>query len=333
MVMGTSGKARRSSVVRVATTPELVRALLPCEIRVVDEERREIEVCATSEAVDAHGTIFDYEASRDAFSRWAGNVREMHERKAVGRKVAVRYDDDARRVYVRLRISAGAQDTWEKVKDGTLAGASIGASNVAWRNQRRAGADVPVAISYDLVELSLVDLPSNPDASGVTFVRDGVPDTALLDDVADVAADVAAAAPAAAAPAAAATPETPAAATIREGAGNLGADDPAAAIAAAALARGQAAVARTVANTAAETAAQASKLREGDVAAGHTGSAVTGSELREGSDALTANQRRLARLGAPGFVALAQGAAAGAAAVAAAGAQRAMADARCGRRI
>src|SRR6476661_4301753 len=42
----------------------------------VDAPRREIELCATSETVDSHGTIFDYDASKDAFTRWIGNVRE-----------------------------------------------------------------------------------------------------------------------------------------------------------------------------------------------------------------------------------------------------------------
>jgi len=151
----------------------------------VDAERREIELCATSEALDAHGTIFDYAASKEAFTRWLGNVREMHERRAVGRRVAVRCDDEARRVYVRLRISRGAQDTWEKVLDGTLRGASIGASEVDWRRERRVVAGrsrwVNVATRYDLAELSLVDNPSNPDALGVTFVRDAAPDVTLLD--------------------------------------------------------------------------------------------------------------------------------------------------------
>jgi hypothetical protein len=147
----------------------------------VDEERREIELCATSEALDTYGTIFAYAASRDAFARWEGNVREMHERKAVGRRVSVHFDDAARKIFVRLRISRGAEDTWQKVRDGTLRGASIGASNVRWRHERRGDRDVPVAAAYDLVELSLVDLPSNPDAQGVTFVRDGVPVLALLD--------------------------------------------------------------------------------------------------------------------------------------------------------
>jgi hypothetical protein len=151
----------------------------------VDAPRREIELCATSETVDSHGTIFDYDASKEAFTRWIGNVREMHGRQAVGSRVAVRCDDETRRIYVRIRISRGARDTWEKVLDGTLRGASIGASGVVWQRQRRRVAgeqrSLNVATRYDLVELSLVDNPSNPDALGVTFVRDATPDVALLD--------------------------------------------------------------------------------------------------------------------------------------------------------
>jgi hypothetical protein len=153
----------------------------------VDAARREIELCATSEALDAHGTIFDYDASKDAFTRWIGNVREMHERRAVGRRVEVRCDDETRRIYVRVRISRGAQDTWEKVLDGTLRGASIGASDVVWRRERRSvggrARAVNVATRYDLAELSLVDNPSNPDALGVTIVRDAEPDLTLLDSM------------------------------------------------------------------------------------------------------------------------------------------------------
>ncbi|HEX6818894.1 MAG TPA: hypothetical protein VF120_11000 [Ktedonobacterales bacterium] len=167
--------ARRGVVRRIGYAP-IVR---------LDETRREIELCATSEAVDSYGTIFSYEASKDAFSRWLGNVREMHERKAVGRRVAVRCDDVARKVYVTIRISLGARDTWEKVRDGTLCGASIGAANVHWLPTLWKTADgrktVMMADTYDLMELSLVDNPSNPDALGITFVRDAVPDATVLD--------------------------------------------------------------------------------------------------------------------------------------------------------
>lgn len=283
----------RSAAVAVApeqsaASSAITRAILPCEIRIVDEEKREIEVCATSEAKDSYGTIFGYDASVDAFDRWAGNVREMHNRVAVGRKVAIRKDDAARRIYVRIRISKGAQDTWEKVKDGTLAGSSIGASNVEWRNQRIAGEDVPVATRYDLVELSLVDLPSNPDALGVTFFRDGGFNDALLADLesvdgdgtntagAGIADDMRAESPAGESDAPASQPGSPstastssAATTFTERDGSLSDEDPALLIAAAALARGQ-------------------------------------SALAQGSDSAplaepTAKAKRLAALGAPGY--------------------------------
>jgi hypothetical protein len=171
---GMAAVTQRTDVVRVGFAP-IVR---------VDAPQREIELCATSEAVDSFGTIFDYAASKDAFTRWLGNVREMHERRAVGRRVGVRCDDAERKIFVRVRVSRGAQDTWEKVLDGTLRGASIGASNVTWRHQVRsmAGQERPLnaATHYDLVELSLVDNPSNPDALGVTIVRDALPDARVL---------------------------------------------------------------------------------------------------------------------------------------------------------
>jgi len=147
---------RAAAVTRVGYAP-IVR---------VDAARRELELCATSEAIDSYGTVFDYEASKDAFTRWIGNVREMHERRAVGWRVGVRCDDESRRIFVTIRVSRGA-------------------SNVVWRRQRRAapsGArELDVATRYDLAELSLVDNPSNPDALGITFVRDAAPDLALLD--------------------------------------------------------------------------------------------------------------------------------------------------------
>ncbi len=158
----------------------IYRIGIPATIRIVDETRREIEVCATSEAVDSYDTIFSYEASKDAFSRWVGNVREMHQPIAAGSGIEVRCDDATRKIYVRLFISQGAESTWLKVKDGTLRGASIGASKVTWQVQRVNGQERQVATRYDLVELSLVDNASNRDAMGITFIRSGQPDTHVL---------------------------------------------------------------------------------------------------------------------------------------------------------
>lgn len=168
------------------------RAALPVEhvltapITRVDPDQRLVTVTATSESVDSFGTVFDYDASKDAFVRWVGNVREMHQPKAVGTRVGVHFDDAERKVEATLRISRGAQDTWEKVLDGTLKGASIGASNVVWETgaaRGDGGRNVPRARKYDLVELSLVDNPSNPDAVGISVVRNAVPDESVLDEV------------------------------------------------------------------------------------------------------------------------------------------------------
>jgi hypothetical protein len=148
-----------------ADVPEVISMPFAKVLR-IDEKNRLVTLRATTEATDTFRTAFAYEASKEAFQRWeqeAGNIREMHAPKAVGRSVQVDYDDRNRAIDVTLRISKGAQDTWEKIVDGTLQGGSIGASNVVWQvNQQRAiGAPEKIATKYDLVELSLVDNPSN----------------------------------------------------------------------------------------------------------------------------------------------------------------------------
>jgi hypothetical protein len=169
---------------------EAVERVAFAPITRIDAAAREIEVTATSEALDAYGTVFDYAASKDAFQRWMGNVREMHANVAVGKRMAVICDDAARQIRVRLKISRGAASTWEKILDGTLCGASIGATNVVWRETRRTdGGGTPlaepvrVATAYDLVELSLVDNPANPDCVGIAVMRGLVADEEVLDEI------------------------------------------------------------------------------------------------------------------------------------------------------
>lgn len=158
-------------------------ALLYAPIVRVNKEKREVEGVATSETVDSFGTIFSYEASKKAFRKWmekTPNVREMHERKAAGKGILVRFDDAARQIHVRTFVSRGAQDTWLKVEDGVLNGYSVGAVNPVWDTVERDGKKYPYLVSYDLTELSLVDRASNPDAQGLVIARaDGL--TELVD--------------------------------------------------------------------------------------------------------------------------------------------------------
>jgi hypothetical protein len=77
------------------------------------------------------------------------------------------YDPNTREfyngVYVDAYISKGAQDTWEKILDGTLAGFSIGGKIVDSENEVNKATGKPVRFikEYALVELSIVDSPAN----------------------------------------------------------------------------------------------------------------------------------------------------------------------------
>jgi len=59
------------------------RLLIPIEK--IDKERRTVSGWATTESVDKQNEIVDYGASKKAFEDWHGNIREMHEPKAVGK--------------------------------------------------------------------------------------------------------------------------------------------------------------------------------------------------------------------------------------------------------
>jgi hypothetical protein len=147
----------------------------------IDDKNWEVEGVATSEAVDSFNTIFSYEASKKAFQKWierTANVREMHDRKAVGKGVGVRFDDDNKQVFVRLRVSKGAPDTWTKIQEGVLSGLSVGAGKpYTWENTERNGKSYPYLTAYDLAELSIVDNASNPDGHGLSICRaDGLTD-------------------------------------------------------------------------------------------------------------------------------------------------------------
>ena len=138
----------------------------------VDKQRRVVSGFATLDNIDKHGDIVDTAASMQAFTRFRGNIREMHQPIAVGKVVSFRqedfYDKQAKKsysgVFVDVYVSKGAQDTWEKVLDGTLSGFSIGGSiNKSDTVNTHDDYEGPVRIikDYDLVELSLVDNPAN----------------------------------------------------------------------------------------------------------------------------------------------------------------------------
>src|SRR5574340_325939 len=102
------------------------RVTIPVKIAKVDEEKRLVRGIATQEIRDAHNEIVDYESVKAVLPGWRGNIREMHQPKAVGKAGEILADDALKALVVEAYISKGAPDTWEKVKDGTLSMFSIG---------------------------------------------------------------------------------------------------------------------------------------------------------------------------------------------------------------
>jgi hypothetical protein len=151
----------------------------------VDEERRIVSGFATLDNVDKQADIVTAEASVKAFSKFRGNIREMHQPISVGKMVAFKedkyFDPETKKfysgVYVSTYISKGAQSTWEKVLDGTLSGFSIGGKMNKWDDAYDEGMEKKIRIikEYDLVELSLVDSPANQFANVLSVEKvDGV---------------------------------------------------------------------------------------------------------------------------------------------------------------
>lgn len=137
----------------------------------VDQVNRLVSGFATMDNTDLRDEIVVSAASTRAFERFRGNVREMHQPIAAGRMVDFRqetyYDPKTEKfydgVYVTAYISLGAQDTWEKVLDGTLSGFSIGGEILDATSQFVPDANKVIRFinDYELVELSLVDSPAN----------------------------------------------------------------------------------------------------------------------------------------------------------------------------
>ena len=137
----------------------------------VNRENRTVSGFATLDNVDQTGDVVTAEASMKAFESFRGNLREMHQPLAVGKVVSFKpetyYDQTTKEfyngVYVTSYISKGAQDTWEKVLDGTLSGFSIGGKITESDNEvnKADGTQVRFIKAYELVELSIVDSPAN----------------------------------------------------------------------------------------------------------------------------------------------------------------------------
>ncbi len=141
------------------------------EITKFDEEQRMVYGIATNDAVDSQGDIIDMEATKKAlpgYSEWR-NIREMHGDSVAGTAPVLEVKKEG------LYIGAHIVDdmAWKKVKTGTYKGFSIGGQVKTSMEEfnEETGETVNRITEYDLMEISLVDRPANPEAKISMFKR------------------------------------------------------------------------------------------------------------------------------------------------------------------
>jgi hypothetical protein len=148
------------------------------QIAKIDESKHEVWGVATAEVVDKEGEIFDYDSSKPYFESWSdeiakatdgkslGNVREMHAPSAVGKLVAIDFDDELKQIRVGARIVDST--AWQKCALGVYTGFSIGGAYVkAWKDGEC------VRFTANPVEISVVDNPCVPGAHFTAVKADG----------------------------------------------------------------------------------------------------------------------------------------------------------------
>lgn len=137
-----------------------------------DDATRMVYGYLTTEAEDSYGTVFTLDATREAlqdYKNWR-NLRAMHQAVAAGWVPVLELDD--RGLWIGARVVDDGE--WKKVCEGVYKGFSIGFDPMDGRYEMRGGHEVWVFTRYVLVESSLVDRNSNPEAV-ITLWRSEAP--------------------------------------------------------------------------------------------------------------------------------------------------------------
>ncbi|HEY5209903.1 MAG TPA: HK97 family phage prohead protease [Stellaceae bacterium] len=123
----------------------------------IDESQRLVFGYASTESLDSQGEIVRKEAIEAAlpdYMRFA-NIREMHQPSAVGVAREAALDDKG----LHLAAKIVDDEAWRKVVEGVYRGFSIGGRVTARDPEAK-----HVITGVELLEISLVDRPANPDS-------------------------------------------------------------------------------------------------------------------------------------------------------------------------
>lgn len=121
----------------------------------MDRDNHTVSGYASTPAKDSDGEIITLKAVREAlpdYMRW-GNIREMHQLKAVG--TAQQANIDEKGLFLTAKIVDPA--AWDKCLEGVYKGFSIGGRKLAASGNK--------VTEIELLEISVVDRPANPECS------------------------------------------------------------------------------------------------------------------------------------------------------------------------
>ncbi len=147
------------------------RAVLAMEMRLAGApaEDRTMDVVASTDALDAHGTVLDSGSWR--LDRYRANpvVLYAHDQRdlPIGFAEDVRVADGALRARLRFVTAAAnplAEQVWQLVQQKALRAVSVGFFAGDVKTQKRDGREVAVLSDNELLEISVVPVPSNPEA-------------------------------------------------------------------------------------------------------------------------------------------------------------------------
>lgn len=147
----------------------------------IDETQHLVFGYASTEMLDSQGEIVRKEAIEAAlpdYMRFA-NIREMHQPSAVGVARAAELDDKG----LHLAAKIVDDEAWQKIVEGVYKGFSIGGRVTARDPDAK-----HVITGVDLLEISLVDRPANPEAVIELFKRDD--DTPPAQEIHDLAVEI-----------------------------------------------------------------------------------------------------------------------------------------------
>lgn len=147
---------------------EMLRRSYGFTVRAMNEEKRSIDVIASSTAIDSYGEIV---AQDWDLRRYQANPVVLYGHNAwglpIGHASDVRVEDQkllATLHFVDARANPTAEMIWQSVIQGSLRAVSVGFRSKSATMQNINGKDVFVLTGNELIEISVVPIPANPEA-------------------------------------------------------------------------------------------------------------------------------------------------------------------------